>query len=339
MIEGHGDDLYKYKDIEANFSSNVYNFVNHDALYHHISDNLWRVRSYPEPEPYSLEEKIAAINNISCKNVCVTNGATEAIYLIAFAFRESSSFIVSPTFREYEDACRLHSHKVTNIFSLKDIPNEPSLIWLCNPNNPTGTVTEAEYLKAVIKSHPKHIFVIDQSYEMFASRPTLQVSEMVKEDNIIILHSMTKCFAVPGIRLGYVTACNNIIEKIRSRRMPWSVNALAIEAGMFLLDNIEHYRPDVDSLIKERIRVENELRSTGCIEFSPSDTHYMLVRLTRGTSSALKEYLAVKHHVLIRNANNFAGLDDHYFRIAIQSPEENNKLIKGIKEWTLMQQQ
>ena len=118
--------------------------------------------------------------------------------------------------------------------------------------------------------------------------------------------------------------------------MPWSVNAIAIEAGRFLLEHTEQYRPDVRALIGERIRVENALRDTGCMEVYPSNTHYMLVKLTRGTSSALKEYLAGEHHVLIRNAANFAGLDDHYFRIAIQTPAENDKLIKGIKEWTSM---
>ena len=336
MIDGHGDDLYRYPGIEANFSSNVYNFVCHDELYRHISSNLWRIRSYPEPEPYSLEHMIAGMNGIGSDNVCVTNGATEAIYLTAFAFRGAHSYVLSPTFSEYGDACRLHGHEVSNIFTLDSLPDEASLIWLCNPNNPTGTVTDASYLKDMIRRYRQHTFVIDQSYEMFACRPTLPMAEMAAEPNVIMLHSMTKCFAVPGIRLGYVTACPALISLIRSRRMPWSVNALAIEAGRFLLEHSEQYRPDVKALISERIRVENALRATGCIEIYPSDTHYMLVKLTRGTSAELKEYLAVEHHVLIRNASNFAGLDEHHFRIAIQTPEENDKLIKGINQWTLL---
>ena len=334
MIDGHGDDLYRYPGIEANFSSNVYNFVCHDELYRHLSDNLWRIRSYPEPEPYSLEEMIAGQNGIGCDNVCVTNGATEAIYLIAFAMRGASSLVLSPTFSEYEDACRLHGHTVRHIFSLEDISADASAVWLCNPNNPTGTVTDADYLRKIITSNPDKTFVIDQSYEMFANRPTLPVAEMAALPNVIMLHSMTKCYAVPGIRLGYVTACPALIAGIRSRRMPWSVNALAVEAGKFLLQHTEQYRPDVKALIRERIRVEDALKATGCIEIYPSDTHYMLVKLTRGTSAELKEYLAREHHVLIRNAANFAGLDEHHFRIAIQTAGENDKLIKGIREWT-----
>ncbi len=339
MIDGHGDDLYRYNDIEANFSSNVYNHVNHDELYRHISENLYKIRSYPEPEPYSLEEIIAHKNGIDSDSVCVTNGATEAIYLIAMCFRGSHSLILSPTFREYEDACRLHGHNVQNIFSLDSLPDEKSIIWLCNPNNPTGQIRDAAYLKEVISKYPQHTFVIDQSYEMFADRPTLQVKEMAGLENVIILHSMTKCFAVPGIRLGYATACNTLIKLIRSHRMPWSVNALAIEAGRFLLAHTEQYKPDVQSLIKERERVETRLAKTNAVDIYPSNTHYMLLRLKYGTSAELKDYLAVNHHILIREASNFAGLDNRYFRIAIQTYEENNKLIKGFKEWTLHQLQ
>ena len=208
---------------------------------------------------------------------------------------------------------------------------------MCNPNNPTGQVRDADYLKGIIAAHPQHVFIIDQSYEMFADKPTLPVKEMAEIDNVIMLHSMTKCFAVPGIRLGYATACHRFIKLMRSHRMPWSVNALAIEAGKFLLEHTEQYKPDVDKLIRERKRVETELLKTKCVEIHPSDTHYMLVKLLKGTSTELKEYLAHEHHILIRNASNFAGLDNHYFRIAIQTREENDKLIKGFKEWTLRQ--
>lgn len=333
MIEGHGDDLYKYGNIRANFSSNVYNSVDHDALYKHLAHHLHSIRSYPEPEPYSLEKTIAEMNGIESDNICVTSGATEAIYLIALALRASSSYIIAPTFREYEDACRIHCHKVTNIFSLDDIPSESSVIWLCNPNNPTGHVTDKDMLTRVIDSNPQHIFIIDQSYEMFANRQTLDTKSMTQRDNVLILHSMTKCFAVPGIRLGYVTACKKLIERIRSCRMPWSVNALAIEAGTFLLKHVDEYRPDVESLIKERQRVENELIATGMIEISPSDTHYMLLRTLKGTAVGLKDFLACHYGILIRDASNFAGLTPAHIRIAIQTEEENNLLIEGVKEW------
>lgn len=333
MIKGHGDDLYSYGTIELNFSSNVYNSVDHSGLNAYLSSRLPVIRSYPEPEPYTLEREIAQRYGIGSDSVCVTNGATEAIYLIAQTWRGSRSLVLSPTFSEYADACRLHQHQVENIFSLEQLPEEPVLVWICNPNNPTGEVRDAVALQKLIRSFPQHLFILDQSYEMFAARPTLPVAGMCDCDHVIMLHSMTKCFAVPGIRLGYLTANPQLVEAVRSQRMPWSVNALAIEAGLYLWRHASDYVPDVESLIRERERVACALSETGQIEVSPSDTHYMLLKLLCGSAAALKDYLARNHRILIRDASNFAGLDGRYFRIAVQTPEENNRLITGIKSW------
>lgn len=152
MIEGHGDDAYKYKAIKINFSSNVYNHVDHSGLHQHLFQQMESIRTYPEPEPYSLEKVLAERFHLSSEEVCVTNGATEAIYLIAQTFRNQISAILMPTFSEYADACRLHGHKVVPIYNLNRLPDRGRLIWLCNPNNPTGEVREKEVLTACIKT-------------------------------------------------------------------------------------------------------------------------------------------------------------------------------------------
>ena len=112
MINGHGDDAYRYTAIRANFSSNVYHRVNHDGLNRYLAGCLSCIRSYPEPEPYALAAELARLHGVSPEEVCVTNGATEAIYLIAQAFCGSHSAVWIPTFSEYADACRLHGHRV-----------------------------------------------------------------------------------------------------------------------------------------------------------------------------------------------------------------------------------
>ena len=138
MINGHGDDAYRYTAIRANFSSNVYHRVNHDGLNRYLSGCLSCIRSYPEPEPYALAAELARLQGVSPEEVCVTNGATEAIYLIAQAFRGSHSAVWIPTFSEYADACRLHGHRVEGISSLEKLTGNEGIFWLCNPNNPTG---------------------------------------------------------------------------------------------------------------------------------------------------------------------------------------------------------
>lgn len=334
MIEGHGDDAYKYEAIKINFSSNVYNHVNHIGLNQYLFQEMERIRTYPEPQPYSLEKELAEQLRLSAENVCVTNGATEAIYLIAQTFRNCISAILMPTFSEYADACRLHGHSVRPIYNLDNIPEDTNLVWLCNPNNPTGEVREKEVLLTYIQHHPQFLFILDQSYESFTLKPLLSAKEAAKLTNVVVLHSMTKRFAVPGLRLGYMTACRTLLHEIRLQRMPWSVNQLALAAGHYLLRCSHDYEIDIPLLLREKERLAQSLLSVGGIEVWPSDTHYMLVRLRTGKASALKDYLAREHGILIRDASNFEGLDEHFFRIATQIAEENDKLVECIKKWT-----
>ena len=336
MIDGHGDDSYKYsRPITANFSSNVYSKVNLSRLKAHLCECIGEIGNYPEPEPYTLEARIASRCQLPSGAVCVTNGATEAIYLIAQTFRGTNTAILQPTFSEYADACRLHGHKVVPIYNLNRLPDRGRLIWLCNPNNPRGEVREKDVLTACIKQNPQRIFIMDQSYEFFTQKALLTAKEAAEFPNVILLHSMTKRFAVPGLRLGYITACKELLHEIRTQRMPWSVNQLAIEAGHYLLSSSQ-YDIDISLLLREKERLVQSLLSIGGMEIWPSDTHYMLVQLRMGKAAALKEYLATEHGILIRDASNFEGLNEHFFRIATQTPEENDKLVESIKKWTYM---
>ena len=334
MIEGHGDDLYRFgRSITSNFSSNVYNRVNHDGLYEYIGKHLADIKNYPEPEPFSLEKLIAEKHGISAENVFATNGATEAIYIIAQTFRDRKSAILTPTFSEYEDACHLHGHKISSFYTLDSIPNDADMVWICNPNNPTGEVRELEKLMTAITKHSDKLFIMDQSYEYFTRKATLSAQEGCRSDNVILLHSMTKNYAVPGLRLGFATANSRLTDELRRHRMPWSVNAIAINAGFYLLRHDEEIPADTDMLLKEAERLSAMLKDTGLAEVWPTDTHYMLVRLRMGKASALKEYLADHFGILIRDASNFHGLDESFFRIAAQTPEENDKLVTAIRKW------
>ena len=302
MINGHGDDLYKYDDIRTNFSSNVYSHVDHSRLFSHLTKAMENIVSYPEPQPYSLEKSIAGEYGIDDDMVCATNGATEAIYLLAQAYRESNSAVLVPTFSEYADACVLNSHRLYKFYNLENIPDEATMVWICNPNNPTGETYDRERIEMLAERYPGRLFIIDQSYEA-------------------------------GLRIGYITAHPTIIKRIRAFVKPWSVNSLAISAGIYLIEHKSDYELNLNALLEERKRVSAELEKLGVLEPWTSDTHYMLVRLRFGNAKALKDYLACNHGILIRDASNFDGLDNSYFRIAIQTPEENDKLINAIKEW------
>lgn len=333
MINGHGDDIFRYADIRINFSSNVYNHFDHTGLFEHLAQRMPSVVNYPEPSPRSLETDIASMLGIEADNVMVTNGATEAIYLVAQTYRDSQSSILAPTFAEYADACRLHNHTIHYLSTLPSALDKGDCLFLCNPNNPTGTVTPKEELTALIESHPLVTFVIDASYAPFTRQPLLTAKEAAAYPNVLMLHSMTKEFAIPGLRLGYLTGTDSLLDPIRRQRMPWSVNQVAIDAGHYLIHHRDEFHFDLDALLAERDYVATELKKLGIIDVWPSDTHILLCRLRFGYASALKDYLAEEHGILIRDASNFEGLDRSFFRIAVQTREENDTLIKAITQW------
>lgn len=340
MINGHGDDAYAYDAaITANFSSNVCPDIDLSGLKAHLRACLDTLGSYPEPEPYTLEARLADCFRLPEGGVCVTNGATEAIYLLAQTFRGSGSAVVQPTFSEYADACRMHAHTVKTLYALPGpreqyrLPEGVGMLWLCNPNNPTGLVTDREILTRVVERNPQVCFVIDQSYEAFTLERLWSPAEAAAFPNVLLLHSLTKRYAVPGLRLGYVTGVPSLLQRLRANRMPWSVNQLAIQAGMYLLDHPEEAPMEVEPYLRETRRLRQRLESLGAVEVWDTQTHFLLARLRVGRAAALKDYLAKEHGLLIRDASNFEGLDDCFFRIATQRPEENDRLVAAIAQW------
>lgn len=340
MIKGHGDDAYSFTcPITSNFSSNVFGRVDIRGLKQYLCESMDEIGHYPEPQPYTLEKALAEHFRLRSDEVCVTNGATEAIYLIAQTFRGTSTAIYQPTFSEYADACRMHGHQVRGIYRLPEekedyrLSSEIRMLWLCNPNNPTGKVEDKQRLEKMIRKNPQVCFVIDQSYEYFTLCSLLSASEAASLPNVLLLHSMTKRYAMPGLRLGYITGCAGLLSRLRANRMPWSVNQLAVCAGLYLLEHTEEAPLDVASYLKETNRLRENLQALGAVDVWNTDTHFMLVCLRMGKASALKTYLAEEHGILIRDASNFEGLDERFFRIATQTPEENDKLVSAIKSW------
>ncbi len=339
MINGHGDDLYHYRHLSSkeiiNFSSNVCAGTNRQGLEEYLQKKLPAfIGEYPEPEPYQLAEQLAQYHGILTQEVLVTHGATEGIYLVAQAFSGKKSAILQPTFNEYADAAEVFGHQVSPFFSLGEIPDNVNLVWLCNPNNPTGRVWDMPTLRFLIESHPDILFVIDQSYEYFTEKELFSIAESVQWDNVILLHSMTKRYAIPGIRLGYITAGSMLLNKIRAIRMPWSVNGMAIATGMYYLEHNMPITLDVHEQILEGQRLAEELSKIKGLTIEASDTHFFLAHYDRMTAAQLKERLLVQEGLLIRDASNFVGLNSGHFRIAAQLKAHNNKLITAIRNIT-----
>lgn len=312
MINGHGDDAYQYEGIRSDFSSNICPHASHRMLTEHLSGRMSGLLDhYPEPEAWSLERLIARKEGVPEECVIVTSGATEAIYLVAQAFRYRYD-LPTPSFSEYADALALFPPE-----------SEESSIWLCNPNNPTGDVFSMDDIYGMALAH--NLVIIDQSYEDYTDVPMLSAREAVEMGKVIQLHSLTKAYGVPGLRIGYIVAAPRLVKIIRRFLRPWAVNVLAIEAGKYLLQHGTVLKPD----LQEARRLAQRLRTICTV--GESHTNFMLCEIHPYTAAELKKYLAEEHGMLIRDASNFDGLTPHHFRIAAQSPAENNALVEAIK--------
>ena len=303
-----------------NFSSNIYAHADLEELEGFLRDDIHLIKRYPEPPSISLERMIAKRLDIAPNEVLVTSGATDAIWLIAQTFRHKGTYkVFHPTFSEYEDACR--------VFGYQTHP-EASLCWLCNPNNPTGEVLPEKETLAL--AHKHELLVIDQSYEDYTLAKKLSAKDALRYGNIIQVRSMTKSYAIPGLRLGFITAPADIISLLRSQYRPWTVNVFAMEAGKWLIGREKKAIPDLTAYLMEAQRLRTMLSGVKGLDVMETQTNFMLCRMREGKAADLKDELAIGHGMLIRDAANFKGLDERCFRVAAQWPEENDALVEAI---------
>jgi threonine-phosphate decarboxylase len=322
--------------VKANFSSNV---VTDDPalaeLQAYLQARTGCITSYPEACAESLTQVVAETEQVPPGNVLVTSGATAAIHLLAQAHRRRRSTVVVPTFSEYEDACRIHQHRLT--FARRGEEGDSpaaDLLWFCNPNNPTGEMTPREELLELVDRNPQRIHVVDTAYETFTTTPGPRAADVVSRRNLVLVKSMTKAFSIPGLRLGYVVAPAGQIAELRSHAMPWAVNSLAIEAGRFLLRRgmalTEERRR---GLLARRAALQGALGALPGLSVYPSGTHYFLFALDEPRSAELKAWLLGEHGLLVRDASNFHGLDGRHVRVAALDEASNALLAAALAAW------
>ncbi|WP_062053836.1 pyridoxal phosphate-dependent aminotransferase [Aquimarina longa] len=337
MIYGHGDDGYRYAiDFKANFSSNIWHEGISEQLISHLMEQLPRIANYPTPNADVLTKKVAEYHQLNPSQVVMTNGATEAFYSITHLFYTKKVAIGIPTFSEYEDACLRSAMEITyyNRAEVMQSSFTEDLVFLCNPNNPDGVSTTIVAIEKLLSSFPNTTFIIDEAYIDFTVGITSCVPLLAHYTNLIIVRSLTKLFAIPGLRLGYILCSSDIGEKLQQSKMPWTVNTMAIEAGKYIYDNYQEVSPNMATLLNYSKVLQQQIDAISGFTVIPSETNYFLVRLEHPNATALKEYLIHTHQLLIRDASNFRGLDGHYIRIASQDPKKNELLLNALHQWS-----
>ena len=331
------------------FSANINPLGSSSKAVEKIKEHLWEIIHYPDPECTELRGALKNIYPIKDENLIFGNGASELIFILMKVLHPRKVLIPAPTFIEYQFAAQSVGSEVyflnLNIhedfsFPLKDLEEmaeSHDVLFLCNPNNPTGTLLNREQVRRIVDiARKKNLFmVLDEAFMDFLMQEHAYSFLFEEEalNNVFVLRSMTKFFAIPGLRLGWGVGPAEIIRKMHLAKDPWNVNTLAQVAGKeSLLD--ENYIDKTRQYIDKEKAVFYQKLSTikGLKPYLPS-VNYIFVQLTGNnlTSRGLREALSRKGF-LIRDCSNYPNLDSRFIRIAVRKREENQKLIQALQE-------
>jgi len=354
-ISKHGGDVFSaaeeyglnLRDI-LDFSANINPLGPPLTAIRAIKDNLDLIVHYPDPDCRELKAAISDYLGIDRDNILVGNGSSALIYQLVRTIKPQLALIPSPTFSEYELAIVKNEGRVRfavleeernfalDIEDLIRRSDDIDIIFLCNPNNPTGSInTSAELEELINFAEDRGIWVvIDEAFMDFVEnrdRYSL-ITRSIKYDNLIVLGSLTKIFALAGLRLGYAVARWDNIERLAKYTEPWSVNYLAQVAGASALKDKEYIMRTKDLIRRERKRLWNELSTLRGIKPFPSVANYILVRiLEAGLTADMLGKLLARKGILIRDCSSFRSLDERYIRLAVKDREANSKLLKELK--------
>jgi threonine-phosphate decarboxylase len=299
------------------------------------------IASYPDPDCTALRNRLAGRHGVMPAQVVIGNGSGELIQAIPLACPPRRVAVAEPVYTEYLRASSLAGAEVAHwlaegaAFDLEPFdPEGADLVWLCNPNNPTGRLWPRGVLRPWVEAHPRTLFVLDESFLAFRPDETEHslIAHVARLPNLVVIRSLTKVYTLAGLRLGYAVSAPELAECLRARLVPWSVNALAQLAGLTALED-RTFLGETHAWFRSETRyMADALRGLArAFDLVPSKANFMLLRL-RGTSSAwLSETLRARGF-LVRDASNFVGLDGRYVRIGLRTPEQNRLLLGQLQE-------
>ncbi|PVX23740.1 MAG: hypothetical protein CW716_11485 [Candidatus Bathyarchaeum sp.] len=354
----HGGNVWKFSETYGiplneilDFSISTNPFGAPETALEKIQGHLDVVQHYPDPDPEWLFQALSKSANVEAKNVILGNGSTELIYLFNEVFLEDEyeAVIPVPSFSEYKAAIERFGGNMTFLrcdaakgfqLNVKELENTISkktrIIFLCNPNSPTGVLYDKSDLLQIIKvAEENNVLVfLDEDYIDFVDDDKrYSMAEYVnKYNNLFVLRSLTKFFGLAGVRIGYGIGSPELITTLKNVQMPWSVNSLAMFATEAAINDDEFIQKSRLLVSQSRKEMQDELNAVHGLKVHPSETNFLLIEITKAgvTSTQIKEGLA-KKGMLIRDCKDFDGLNNRFFRVTVRKPEENKKLIDQIK--------
>lgn len=295
---------------------------------------------YPDRDTVALRRMLSRQFDMNPNRFVVGNGTSELIQMLSFAYLERGEqvLILAPTFGEYQRSANLMGARVRELsaeaaedFQVNEARvrqelemRAPKVLFVCNPNNPTGKLLPAARIAGWARDFPKTLFIVDEAYMAFAQTDESVISR--REENLLVLRSMTKDYALAGLRLGYAVGSEAVIEALGRVRPAWNVNALAQAAGLAALQDVAWFEDSMRKLAEARRIFWQDLIDLGAA-LVPSSTHYFLMKV--GNGSACRSAL-LKERIQVRDCFSFDL--PAYIRIATKQPEENSRLVAILKD-------
>lgn len=307
-----------------------------------IVDNFDLAERYPDVEYRQLHAALARHHQVPAAWILAGNGETEAIFALVDGLQPRRAMIVTPGFAEYRRAL-VRGGCVIDSFALREedgwqltdamldaLTPELDCLFLCTPNNPTGLLPERALLEAIARRCKalNITLILDEAFIDFIAGEPGFIPVLHNNPHIWVLRSLTKFYAIPGLRLGYlVNSDEQAVARIRARQMPWSINAFAALAGEKGLEDDAFQQATWQWLKTEGARFYQGLQALPGLTVYPGQANYLLLKCDTDLQRALLE-----RHILIRSCANYPGLDERYFRVAIRSAEENSRLLAALTQ-------
>ncbi len=352
-VTGHGGNVHGLAremgiDVTTllDFSANINPLGPPEWLRPLISSEVASLVHYPDPYAGKLVQAIAERYKVPEESVVVANGTTELLYQLPKLLGCAQALIPSPSYIDYTKVMELAGMTVRPFLlsaereftlqphELASLLTGGELVVIGSPNNPTGALVDPEQIIQLAKEHPATLFLIDEAFLEFVVGGR---SVALAADNILTLHSLTKFYAIPGLRLGFGIFPLPIARLLREHLPPWTVNTLAQAVGVRALADHE-YAEQTRAYCRElRTNLVQDLQRFPALQLFDSAANYLLLRLVDGSNARILAGQLLERKIMIRTCSNYTGLDASYFRIAVRTEKENKLLLSALCEIFLPQ--
>ena len=343
MNTDHGGNIYNYSHKVCDFSANMNPLGMPKEIKQTIIENIDNYESYPDPFNRELTEEISKVYKINNNQICCGNGAADLIFRIVLGLKPKNALIVAPTFSEYSKALKTFDSSIDYYFLKEEnafvckhdlldaINHKYDIMFICNPNNPTGIPIPKEFILEIAKKCEKNKInlVLDECFSEFLDEEEKYsvMEEINLLPNVIILKAFTKIYAMAGIRLGFAIfgdseKCNIVSETLQ----PWSVSTVAAKCGIKALQITDFREQTKKYILTNRKYLIDNLNKLGFVVYG-SKANYIFFKSEIELDKKLEKY-----NILIRNCGNYIRLSKKYYRIAVRTKEENKYLIDCLKK-------